>query len=79
MVVVTTVAVAAVTKANTKAKRMKILRMIVPASFVPFIPGGRLRICDPHHEMATMAKGEEECSAARLSAGEYHLSADESD
>ena len=30
MAVVTTVAVAVVTKANTKAKRMKILRMIVP-------------------------------------------------
>jgi hypothetical protein len=32
MAVVTTVTVAVVTKANTKAKRMKILRMIVPVS-----------------------------------------------
>ena len=32
MAVVTTVAVAVVTKANTKAKGMKILRMTVPAS-----------------------------------------------
>jgi hypothetical protein len=39
MAVVTTVAVAVVTKANTKAKRMKILRMIVPVSLVPFMPG----------------------------------------
>jgi hypothetical protein len=65
MAVVTTVAVAVVTKANTKAKRMKILRMIVPRPLWGFVPGGRLTICDPHHEMATLAERGEGCSGDR--------------
>jgi hypothetical protein len=39
MAVVTTVTVAVVTKANTKAKRMKILRMIVPVSLALLCQG----------------------------------------
>ena len=79
MAVVTTMAVAVVTKANTKAKRMKILRMIVPRFPGPFLCQGAVTICDPHHEMATLAEQGEGCSAARRSARGYHLSADESD
>ena len=47
MAVVTTAAVAVVTKANTKAKRMKILRMIVPRSLC----NARVwvTVCDPDH------------------------------
>ena len=41
MAVVTAVAVAVVTKANTKAKRMKILRMIVPRFPCAFMLGSR--------------------------------------
>ena len=39
MAVATTVAVAVVTKANTKAKRMKILRIIVPVSLALLCQG----------------------------------------
>jgi hypothetical protein len=56
MAVVTTVAVAVVTKANTKAKRMKILRMIVPRFPRIFYAREPITICDPHHEMATLAE-----------------------
>ena len=56
MAVVTTVAVAVVTKANTKAKGMKILRMTVPVSLVLFMPGRPVTICHPRHEMATLAE-----------------------
>jgi hypothetical protein len=62
MAVVTTVAVAAVTKANTKAKRMKILRMIVPRFPCTFYAREPITICDLHHEMATLAKQGEGCS-----------------
>jgi hypothetical protein len=41
MAVVTTVAVAAVTKVNTKPKRMKILRMIIPRSLCTFYARAR--------------------------------------
>jgi hypothetical protein len=53
---VTTVAVAVVTKANTKAKRMKILRMIVPRFPWSSMPREPVTICDQHHEMATLAE-----------------------
>jgi hypothetical protein len=56
MAVVTTVAVAVVTKANTKAKRMKILRMIVPHFRRTFYAREPVTICDPRHEMATLAE-----------------------
>ena len=49
MAVVTTVAVVAVTKANTKAKRMKILRMIVPPFPLYLLCQGPVTICDPDH------------------------------
>jgi hypothetical protein len=61
MAVVTTVAVAVVTGANTKAKTMKILRMIVPRFPRSLMPREPVTICDQHHEMVTLAERKEGC------------------
>jgi hypothetical protein len=52
IVVATTVAVAAVTKANTKAVRMKSFRMVIPHLLSPsMMPISSAIACDRHHKI----------------------------